>query len=356
MKNLNQYACLLLLSIVPFLNSCTENTPDPIETPTAKYSDGVLVVNQGNFSDADGSLDFFDFEASAVSRSVYEKENDEAVGGIIEDVAFYNDKMYLISNVADRIIITDADSLHELSSLQGPELVTPRYFTASGDKGYVSVWGEYTVPGYTLDASSVAVLDLNSNSLLTTIPVPSGPEGIIALGNKVFVANSTTDTITVIDTQTDAVIKKIKTRVAPKHFVLDEAENLWVVYGSGFIAQIDPVSYEEERIIELQGGSPSGKIQLVENVLYYHTSQWDDTYTNTSNAVYKIDLSATELSEELVLEKQNMSTFAVDPSTGHLYAGIAAGAEPGTIVVFDQEGNEQDNFAAGRFPHELIFR
>lgn len=356
MKNLNKFAFLLFLSFIPFLNSCVEDSPDPTETTTAKYSDGVLVVNQGNFADADGSLDFFGFEESALSRNVYENENGEAVNGIIEDVAFYNDKMFIISNVADRIIITDADSLREISSLQGPELVTPRYFTASGDKGYVSVWGAYTIPGYTLDASSVAILDLNTNSLLSSIPVPAGPEGIIAVGNKVFVANSATDTLTVIDTRTDAVIEKIKTRAAPKHFVLDEAENLWVVYGSGFIAQIDPETYEEEHLLELAGDSPSGKIQLVGNTLYYHTSRYGQE-GEIFNALYKVNLSASGTSSpEKILEKENMSTFAIDPATGNIYAGIAAGAEASTIVIFDQEGKELDNFAGGRFPHELIFR
>lgn len=354
MNTPNKLIYLLLLAVLPSLYSC-EESPEPIIEEEARYSNGALVVNQGNFGSADGSLDFFYFENDQLVPFVYQKENDEAINSIIEDVAFHNDRMYIVANRADQIIVTDADSLNTIASITAEDLLTPRYFTASGDKGYVSVWGPYEAD-YSLKNSTVAVLDLNSNSILSYIPVPAGPEGIVAIGNKVFVANSSTDTITVINSGTEAVVEKIKTYVAPKHFVVDEANKLWVVYGSGNIARINPETYEEELLIELSGDTPSGKIQLVNNTLYYHTSRYSEDYSKTFNAVYALDLSSASPAPVQILEKENLKTFAVQPETGNIFGGIAVGADAGTVVVFDQEGNELYNFAAGKFPHEIIFR
>lgn len=355
MNKLNKLFYLLSIALVPLLYSCEEDGPEPVvEKQEARYGNGVLVINQGNFSNADGTIDYYSFEEESLSRSIFLKENEEPIGGIIEDVAFHGDKAFIISNVADKIIITDADSLNEVATIQDAELVTPRYFAGVGNKGYVTVWGPYE-EDWTLKNSKVAVLDLTSNSLLTTIPVPAGAEGIAAIGNKIFVANSSTDTITVIDTKTDAVIHKIKTASSPKHFVVDGNENLWVIYRNS-LSQIDPDTYEELKSVQFEGLSLSGKAQLIDNTLYVHTSRWSEDYSKTFNAVYTIDISAAELAEELVLEKENMRAFGVDPEGERMYGGVAVGAESGTVVVFDLEGNELDNFAAGKFPHEIIIR
>lgn len=356
MKNLHHYSYLLLIVVLPFLNACSDDSPDPIAgEEEGLYQNGILVVNQGNFTNADGSLDFYDPATQTLTIDAYRKTNEEPIGGIIENVAFHGDKAIIISNVADKIIMAEAGNLAEIATIQDPVLATPRYFTGSGQKGYVSAWGPYE-EDWSLQNSKVAVLDLNSHALITTIDVPAGPEGIISLGNKVFVANSSNDTITVIDTQTDAVIEKIKTYTAPRHFAADAADKLWVVYGSGHIARFNPNTYQEELSLQIEDKSLSGKIQLVGNTLYFHTSQWDETYTNTSNAIYKLDISAASPAEELVLEKENMRTFAVDPEDGTIYGGVALGAESGTIVIFDEQGNELDHFAAGKFPHQIIFR
>jgi YVTN family beta-propeller protein len=354
MKNLHTYTYLLLLSILPFLNACTDDTPEPAEGEPV-YRNGILVVNQGNFSSADGSLDFYDPAEEVHTINVYQKANQEPIGGIIEDVAFHAGKAIIISNAADKVIIADENSLVEVATIEDAELATPRYFAGSGSKGYISVWGPYE-DDWSLQNSRVAVLDLSSNTLASTIEVPAGPEGIVSIGNKVFVANSFTDTISVIDTQTDALIKKIKTHPSPSHFAVDANGQLWVVYGSGYIARINPFTYEEEKTIEISDKSLSGKIQLVGNTLYFHTSQWDESYTNTSNAIYKVDITAASPEAALVLEKENMRTFRVDAENGNIYGGISLGAESGTIVVFDQQGQETGNFAAGKFPHQIIFR
>ncbi len=342
---------LLLLSILlPFLYSCEDDSTEPVID--SLYENGILVVNQGNFGQGNGSLDYYSYGQEGLMRNVYEKENEEPVGGIIQNIAFHNERMYIVSNNSDKIIVADGGSLQMLNTVEG--LTTPRYISFHGNKAYVSVWGPYTAD-WTLESSEVAVIDLNNHSIIKRIPVAAGPEGIITIGNKVFVANSESNIITVIDANTDEIIEEIETEARPAHLLEDNNGHLWVSYSSGFIMQFNPDNYQAVKKIEIEGNAaPQGRMALHENDLYFRLSQALE-YPETSDAIYRVSTTG-DAFPQLVMEKGNMYTFSVDPANGDILAGIAAGADPGTIVRFDNEGNEQDNFAAGVFPHEIIFR
>ena len=350
MNRTNKSFYLLLLAIFPFIWSCDDENPEPLAE--SLYGNGILVVNQGNFGQGNGSLDFYNTAENTLTRNVYEKENEEAVGGIIQNVTFNADQMYIISNNSDKIVVADANTLQMLNTVEG--LTTPRYISINGEKAYVSVWGPYT-EDFTLEESEVAVLDLSDFSIEKRIPVAGGPEGIISIGNKIFVANSFSNVITVIDTETDEVIEEISTEFGPTHLLQDKNGKLWVSYSSGFLVAFNPETYQEERRITIEGDAPQGKLELYENELYFRTTEYLE-YPETFNAIHKIKVNVAEAVPQLVLEKENIYTFSVNPQNGDILTGIASGADPGTIVRFDNEGNELDNFAAGVFPHEIIFR
>ncbi len=62
--------------------------------------------------------------------------------------------------------------------------------------------------GYTGNGNTVGVVDLGTHSLITTIPVGSGPEGVAVTpdGTKVFVVNKFSNNVMVIDTATNKVV------------------------------------------------------------------------------------------------------------------------------------------------------
>ena len=65
-------------------------------------------------------------------------------------------------------------------------LVNPRYFVSvDGNKGYVSNWGD---PNDNTD-DYLAVLDLRTNTITSTIDVDFGPERMVTYNNKIFVAH-----------------------------------------------------------------------------------------------------------------------------------------------------------------------
>lgn len=65
--------------------------------------------------------------------------------------------------------------------------------------------------GFTSDGTTVSVINLNTASLITTITVGTGPRGVTLnpAGTKVYVANLTSGTVSVIDVATNTVTKTI---------------------------------------------------------------------------------------------------------------------------------------------------
>lgn len=69
-------------------------------------------------------------------------------------------------------------------------------FSPDGTKAYVTLSG----------ANPVVVIDVATHAVTGTVVVGAGAQGIVAAGSKVYVANSTDGTMSVVDIETDEVV------------------------------------------------------------------------------------------------------------------------------------------------------
>src|SRR5215472_10084497 len=78
---------------------------------------------------------------------------------------------------------------------------------AAGPKAYVGLFKD----------DAVAVIDVTQNRVLSTIPVPKGPHGLVITpdGRKVYVSSDGASTVSVIDTGKDAVVATIDVGANP---------------------------------------------------------------------------------------------------------------------------------------------
>src|SRR5262252_2614495 len=79
--------------------------------------------------------------------------------------------------------------------------------SASAPKAYVGLFND----------NAVAVLDTGTNQILSTIPVPTGPHGIVITpdGRWVYVSSDGASTVSVIDTTTDSIARSIEVGQTP---------------------------------------------------------------------------------------------------------------------------------------------
>ena len=110
---------------------------------------------------------------------------------------------------------------------------SPTHAQAPSPKAYVGIFKD----------NVVAVIDTGTNKILSTIPIPAGPHGLVitADGRWVYVSSDGDSKVSVIDTTTDAVTDTIEVGKAPHGLALtpDGKQVLVAVSGEDKVAVFD---------------------------------------------------------------------------------------------------------------------
>jgi YVTN family beta-propeller protein len=108
----------------------------------------------------------------------------------------------------------------------------------AGPKAYIGLVGD----------SAVAVLDTSSSQLLSTIPVPAGPHGMVMTpdNSRVYVSSDGNSTVSVIDTTIDQVTDFVEVGPSPHGLAItpDGSSVLVAGFGSDTVSAIDTTSNE----------------------------------------------------------------------------------------------------------------
>lgn len=166
--------------------SCSNDDNNNQTTPIlADYEKGILITNEGPFNNGSGTITFVSDDFATVEQQVYKNVNGSDLGNVVQSMGFSDSDAYIVVSNSRKIMIADRYSFEKKDSIV-TGLENPRYFATNGQtKGYVTDWGD---PMNNND-DYVAVIDLRTNTITTTISVPFGPEKILNHGNKLYVAH-----------------------------------------------------------------------------------------------------------------------------------------------------------------------
>ena len=201
-------------------------SPVTPETPSDAYENGILVINQGGFGLGDGSVSYLSDDLSITQNNIFNNVNDELLGDTALSIAFKDNLAYVVLHGSEKIQIVNRYTFESLGVID-EGLINPRYMAFANGKAYVTNWGDAT------DTSDdfVAVVDLNSNTITSTIPVVEGPERIVTVNGSLYITNKGGygygSSITKIDSNN--TVTTINTGDIPDEIFLDNNNNLWVL-------------------------------------------------------------------------------------------------------------------------------
>ncbi len=322
---------------------------------------GVVVVNEGNFGQANGSISFYDEEKMNVINNVVKTANSgQEIGATIQSVTAYGSIGYVICNATDKIEILN---LEDFKYLANPvtSISQPRQMIGTLDRGYITCWGPWG-DNWDLPDSYVAVMDLTTNTIIDSLDCGSGPEGIIAIGKKVYVANSYETTITVFDLSA-GTSSTIDVGASPQQFELDGNGTLWVSLTSFYgtypaelvgLQSINLDTDTKETFVQIR--DVTGKMALSGDaqVIFLLTAQ---PWPNTGTEVWAFNTNTNSLADRALISGDNFYALNVNPTTGKLYVADAAGFQGnGRIIVYDMQGNQLDEQIVGVGPNGFLFK
>ena len=349
MKLLKNSIYLFLTALI--VVSCSKDDDDII-LPLGDYENGFFITNEGPFQNGSGTVSFVSDDYEVVENQIFNQVNLSDLGSIVQSIGFNDNDAFIVINNSHKIEVVNRYTFESIATITDG-LDNPRYFMSSGSNGYVTNWGD---PFDNFD-DFIAVIDLETYTVTSTISVAFGPEKLIMANNDLYVAHqggySQNNILSVIDVTTNMVESTIEVGDVPNSMVVSN-DDLWVLCGG------NP---------SFTGNETNGslvKVETIDNtvsqVFDFLTTEHPTSLTkNGSNLIYNLD-------SEVFSKEQNSislptssilsgSFYSMTVNDGKLYATDAGDfASNGTLKIFDLSSNtEIQSIETGIIPGGVYF-
>ncbi len=360
--------CGVVISALTF-SSCERNKEEdpnpvtPIEEPTpVEYTNGVFVTCEGPFMTGTGTVSYYSRSNGTVYNDLFNSANSLPLGNLVQSMTVSNNKGYVVVNNADKIEVVNSTNFKSLATISGLSL--PRYMLAvNANKAYVSQWGSSGV------GKGIRVVDLTNNTAGSLIPAGNGPEKMLQNGNLVYVVNSGgldfDSTVTIINSNSDAVVANIVVGDNPNSIVLDKNGKIWVLCG-GVIDYITPANGIPGKLVRID---PTSNTIEASFTFVSHSEHPLNLCTNTTKdklyflgnlyslgSLYSMDITAGALPTTPLINR-NFYSLGIDPVTNQIFAGYAPTfSSNGWVLRYSPAAALLDSFQVGIIPSGFCFQ
>lgn len=341
---------LILILAVGVFYSCSD---DDAPLPLGEYDNGVIIINEGNFSDGDASISFYGNLAEGAELNVFTEINDLTLGDVAQSAYAYDTLLFVVVNNSNKVEVLHRYSMESLYTI---EAALPRYITVAGGKGYLTEWVSFS------DAGRVSIVDLATGNIDASITVGFGAEDVEVINNRAYVSNNFESTISVIDLNTNEVIETITLpSPAPAQMDIDINGDLWVACKGGFDANFSPANDGAFFKVDLSTNTVESSIEFNTNVsgkLAFNRTM-DQIYFYVGSNVFTRNVNSTaESTEPFIVGDEFTSLYGigVDPSSGEVYLGDSKNfLEDGEVYRYSSSGTLLTSFTVGRGPNGFVF-
>ncbi|GAB2573300.1 DUF5074 domain-containing protein [Spirosoma areae] len=339
--------------------NCKTSDPEP-----SLYESGVFILNEGNFTDNNGSLSFLSRNSTTVATNIFIQANPSLAvaggtgqGGGVAGYTEVNGKgLILVDNSKagqDKVEIVEFGTFKSRATLKAPDIENPRQVIQAGpNKAYVSCWDVsgsgnafYKDPGY------IAVVDLNTSTVKKKIPAVKGVVRMVFAGSEVFVGSSAYSgdkTLLIIDANTDEVKDRLDFGATPEPIAVDADGKLWILAGKDMV-RINPQSRLVEKRLTFAASPGSVTISPDKKAFYYTL--------NGRTSRFQID--ATSASGTQVIPR-SFSALGIDPQTKVIYGSVIPSyGQAGYVLRYQDNGTSAtliDSVKAEIAPTGFYFR
>src|SRR5690554_1938450 len=332
---------------------------------------GFYLLNEGNMGSNKATLDYYDFSTGIYTRNIYAERNPRVpkeMGDVGNDIGIYNDKLWAVINVSNKIEVMDAETAVRLGQIEIPNC---RFIKFHQGYAYVTSYAGPVVidPDYE-QLGFVAKINTVTLEIINQCLVGFQPDELEIVDGKIYVANSggymgagTTEgyerTVSVIDIATFTEEKRIDVAYNLERVKADSRGDLWVSSRGdykGLPARLFFIDREKEIITDTIPIAATD-YWIDDDLLYVYGTEF--SYINNSwNISYSIvDTKSREIISRNIItdgtdkEIEKPYGIMVHPETKDIFITDAGNyVTPGVLYCFDKEGKKKWSVVTGNIP------
>ena len=355
------------------LSACRKDDPIiseevvPLPPQTVTTIEGFYMLNEGNMNMNKASLDYYDYASGTYRRNVYGQANPEAtlgLGDVGNDIGVYGSKLYAVINCSNKVEVMDVKTTKRLSVI---DLKNCRYITFANGKAFVSVYDGEAQTDEVSPNGFVAEIDTVTLAITRTVQVGRQPEELVAVGSKLYVANSGgysppnyERAIAVIDLNTFTKIKDIDVAINLHRMKADDYGDLYVS------SRGDDLSVPSKLfVIDTQTDAVKKSFDIAcTNLAIMGDTAYiiGSEFNNTTFDYAMINVKTETLLEGSFLPKAVSDAIkipygiAVDPISKNIYITDAMDyVSPGRLYCIDKAGVTLFTVTTGDIPSHITF-
>src|SRR5690606_29543929 len=98
---------VLALSLLVLSFSCSSDDDSNQQEPQGAYENGILITNEGNYGQGNGTVTFISDDFSYAEQKVFFNVNGTLLGDTAQSIGFYEDLAYIVVNNSQKIEVVN---------------------------------------------------------------------------------------------------------------------------------------------------------------------------------------------------------------------------------------------------------
>jgi hypothetical protein len=325
------------------------------------------VVNQGNYSESNGSISLYNSQTGTVTQEVFTKANGYKLGSIIESAVLHDKLIILMCENEDKLVFLNSSTMKEVCD-PITNIGIPRWAAVYGNYAYVSCWQKTNSSGAVSVSQQIVKIDLNSKAVVGSLSTTGQPEGLLVKGDTLYAASGYG--LDIYKLSADTLIKHIDaqfTSAVAKQLVVDKYGCVWLSLGAysstvaaGFIC-VDPSTLQIKTQITTSLLTYEGDIAISSSgdKIYFlsSTGTVSGATPEVGTSVYCVDVTNNTIGSSPVISGVGFYGLGLDPATGNIYTANVNGFITNSMMyIYDTNGNKLSSLKTGVASCRFVFR
>ena len=312
-----------------FLSSCQKEVTPQYESSSSVASEGIIIINEGNFQWGNGSMGIYNKENKIYQSRVFQNKNSLPLGDVPQSINNWNGKFYCPINSSGTIKIIDQSSFNYIGEIKNAG--SPRYIERINDSLALITQ---------LYNNQILIANYQSMQVIDSIAIRNRTEQMISFLDQILITAPTSNQLYSFSKSTLSITDSLTLEYGISDIEIDTNNRIWCLATSMYqhsveekLFRINPYTLELEQSIALDSIYSYGSLAIMDTTPLFRKNQTLVSY------------------EDSIIEWktfQNIYEIVVDPFTQEIFVADASDFIANSkIQRLSSKGELIDSFEAG---------